>query len=157
MLLGRPLLRDVKVAHDWGCNIITIQGNGTIITITITKHLGGEVRRLKVLLCYDYHNGIIDEKENIIFATKPKLFSIGTISLLETSQSMKTIDAGIMDIDVKTNISEQGFKVQSIEKKIPNNRYEPKVAMEDKVYLAMYYKHQLGNDVVDETLVNIKA
>ncbi len=24
MLLGRPWLRDVKVAHDWGNNIITI-------------------------------------------------------------------------------------------------------------------------------------
>ncbi len=45
MLLGRPWLRDAKVAHDWGSNNITIQGNGTTKTITITKHLGGEVRR----------------------------------------------------------------------------------------------------------------
>jgi hypothetical protein len=30
MLLGRPWLRDAKVAHDWGSNIVTIQGNGTI-------------------------------------------------------------------------------------------------------------------------------
>jgi hypothetical protein len=30
MLLGRPWLRDAKVAHDWGNNIITIQGNWTI-------------------------------------------------------------------------------------------------------------------------------
>jgi hypothetical protein len=28
MLLGRPWLRDVKVAHDWGSNIVTIQGMG---------------------------------------------------------------------------------------------------------------------------------
>jgi len=28
MLLGRPWLKDAKVAHDWGSNIITIQGNG---------------------------------------------------------------------------------------------------------------------------------
>ncbi len=33
MLLGRPWLRDVKVAHDWGSNIVTIQRNGTIRTI----------------------------------------------------------------------------------------------------------------------------
>jgi hypothetical protein len=45
MLLGRPWLRDAKMAHDWGNNIITIQGNGTVKTIIITKHLGGEVRR----------------------------------------------------------------------------------------------------------------
>ncbi len=47
MLLGRPWLRDVKVAHDhWGSNIVTIQGNGTIRTIIVTKHLGGEIIRL---------------------------------------------------------------------------------------------------------------
>jgi len=69
MLLGRPWLKDVKVAHDWGSNIVTIQGNGTVRTITITKHLEGEVRRPKMLLCYDYQNGIIDEEENIMFAT----------------------------------------------------------------------------------------
>jgi hypothetical protein len=30
MLLERPWLREVKMAHDWGNNIVTIQGNGTI-------------------------------------------------------------------------------------------------------------------------------
>jgi len=30
MLLGKPWLRDAKVAHDWGSNTITIQGNQTI-------------------------------------------------------------------------------------------------------------------------------
>jgi hypothetical protein len=82
-------LKDAKVAHDWGSNIVTIQGNGTIRTIIITKHLGSEIRRPEMLLCYDYHNGIIDEEENIIFAIEPVLFSIGTISLPETIQSMK--------------------------------------------------------------------
>jgi hypothetical protein len=105
MLLGRPWLRDAKVAHERGNNTITIQGNGTIRKITITKHLGSEVRRPEVLVCYDYQNGIIDEKENIIFATKPKLFFIGTISLHKTIQFMKIADVGIMDTDVKTSIS----------------------------------------------------
>jgi hypothetical protein len=27
MLLGKPWLRDAKMAHDWGSNTITIQGN----------------------------------------------------------------------------------------------------------------------------------
>ncbi len=39
MLLGRPWLRDVKMTHDWGSNIITIQSNGIIKTIIVTKHL----------------------------------------------------------------------------------------------------------------------
>jgi len=47
-------LKDAKMAHDWGNNTITIQGNGMIKTITVTKHLGGEVRRLEMLFCYDY-------------------------------------------------------------------------------------------------------
>jgi len=67
--------------------------------------LGSEVRTFKVLLCYDYQNGITNEEEDIIFATKPKLFSIITISLPKTIKFMKTIDVGIMDIDVKTSIS----------------------------------------------------
>ncbi len=50
MLLRRPWLRHAKVTHDWGRNIVTIQGNGIVRTIIITKHLGGEVRRPKVLL-----------------------------------------------------------------------------------------------------------
>jgi hypothetical protein len=69
MLLGRPWLRDVKAAHDWGSNIVTIQGNGTVRTIIVPKHLGGEVRRLEVLLCYNYQNGITNEEKDIIFAT----------------------------------------------------------------------------------------
>ncbi len=71
MLLGRPWLKDAKVAHDWGNNIVTIQGNGKIRTITIIKHLGGEIKRPKMLLCHNYQNGITNEEEDIIFTTKP--------------------------------------------------------------------------------------
>jgi hypothetical protein len=73
--------------------------------------LGGEVRRPKVLLCYNYQNGITNEEEDSIFATKPKLFSIGTINLPKTIQFVKTTNVEIMDIDVKINILEQGFGV----------------------------------------------
>ncbi len=144
MLLGRPWLRDAKVAHDWGSNIVIIQRNGTIRTIIVTKHLGGEIRRLEVLLCYDYQNDIIDEEKDIIFATEPKNFSIGTINLPKTIQSMKTTDMGITDTNVKTNILEQGSEVQNTKEKIPSNRYEPEVTLEDKVYPKTYYKHNQG-------------
>ncbi len=66
-----------------------------------------------MLLCYNYQNGIIDEEEDIIFATKLKLFSIRTIILPETIQSMKTTNVGIMDINVKTSILKKGSKGQS--------------------------------------------
>jgi len=44
MLLGRPWLKDVKMAHDWRSNIVTIQRNGTVTTIIITKHSKGEIK-----------------------------------------------------------------------------------------------------------------
>ncbi len=65
--------------------------------------MGGEVRKLEMLLWYNYYNGIIDEKEDIIFAMEPKLFSIGIISLHETIQYVKTTNVEIIDIDVQTS------------------------------------------------------
>ncbi len=62
-----------------------------------------------------------------------------------------------MDIDVKTSILEQGFGIHSTKKKIHGNRYEPEVVSKDKVYLNMYYKHQLRSIVMDETPTKIKA
>ncbi len=87
--------------------------------------MGNEVRRPELLLCYNYQNGITNEEKDIIFATKPKLFSIGTISLPETIKFMKTIDVGIMDMNMKISISKQGYEVLNIEKKIPSKKYEP--------------------------------
>ncbi len=45
-----------------------IQGNGTIRIIMVIKHPGIKVKQPKMLLCYDYHNDITDEEEDIIFA-----------------------------------------------------------------------------------------
>ncbi len=102
-------------------------------------------------------NGITYEEDNIIFATKPKLFSMGTINLFETIQYVKTIDVEIMDTNVKTIISDQEVEVQSTKKKVDGNRYEPIVVSEDRVYSETYYNHQPRNVVVDETPTKIKA
>jgi hypothetical protein len=53
MLLGRPWLIDAKVTHDWGNNVITVQGNGTVKIISNNRKLGAETRRPQVLVCYD--------------------------------------------------------------------------------------------------------
>jgi hypothetical protein len=50
MLLGRPWLRDVKVSHNWGTNIITIQGTNIIKNIHVTKKLGVQTKRPEVLV-----------------------------------------------------------------------------------------------------------
>jgi hypothetical protein len=45
------------------------------------------------------------------------LFSIGTISLPETIQFVKTTDVEVMDNSVKTNTFKLNYGVQSIKKK----------------------------------------
>jgi len=79
MLLGRPWLRDVKMSHDWGNNIITIQGANTIRTIHVTWKLGAPTKHPEVLVYYDFHSGISDKEEDLMFATKLIFFSMGTI------------------------------------------------------------------------------
>jgi hypothetical protein len=68
-----------------------------------------------MLLCHNYQNGVTNEEEDIIFATKPELFSIGTISLSDIIQSMKTTDVEIMDTSVKTSNLKLKSKVRIIE------------------------------------------
>ncbi len=63
----------------------------------------------------------------------------------------------MMDIDVKTSISKQGFGVQNIEKKIPCKKYELEVTLEDKVYTETYYIHQPRSVAIDETLAKINS
>jgi hypothetical protein len=77
--------------------------------------LGGEVRRPKMLLCYDYQNGITDEEKDIIFATQPNLFSIRTINLLDTIQFMKTTNVEVMDVNMNSSNSKLKSGVQIIE------------------------------------------
>jgi hypothetical protein len=40
MLLGSPWFIDAKVTHDWGNNVIIVQGNETIRTTLVNKKLG---------------------------------------------------------------------------------------------------------------------
>ncbi len=58
-----------------------------------------------------------DEEKDIIFAIELKLFSIGTISLLETIQFGEIIDMEIMDISVKNSTSKLYYGVQSTKKR----------------------------------------
>ncbi len=76
--------------------------------------MGGEVRRPKVLLCYNYQNGIIDEKD-IMFVIEPELFLIGMISLLKIIQYVETTNVEIMDTSDKTSNSELKLGVQITE------------------------------------------
>jgi hypothetical protein len=50
MLLGRPWLRNACVTHDWGNNLIIIEGNGMVQIVIVTKHLDNNAKCPKVLL-----------------------------------------------------------------------------------------------------------
>ncbi len=80
ILLDRPWLRDAKISHDWGINLITNEDKGTIINIVVTKRLDGTIKH-EVLLCHDFVNGIINEDEIYFFVAELNPFSIGTIKL----------------------------------------------------------------------------
>jgi hypothetical protein len=91
MLLGRPWLRDAKVTHDWGNNVFIVQSNGVIIIILVNKKLGANTKRPQILVCYDLMEGLTYEEEDMIFEIKPKLFSIGTITLSKEMISLLSV------------------------------------------------------------------
>jgi 1-aminocyclopropane-1-carboxylate deaminase/D-cysteine desulfhydrase-like pyridoxal-dependent ACC family enzyme len=67
------------VTHDWGNNVITIQGNGIVKTILVNKKLGTKTRLPQIFVCYDLLERLTYDEEDMIFDIEPKLFSIGTI------------------------------------------------------------------------------
>ncbi len=98
MLRGQPWLHNPHVTHDWGNNLITIESNGMVQTIVVTKHSDSNTKYLEVLLCYDMMEGVTNEEEEILFATKSNLFTLGTITLLE----LKIFNATIFGAKVNT-------------------------------------------------------
>jgi len=50
--------------------MITIQGNGTIRTIAMIKHPSINMKRPKVLMCFDYQNGITYEEKDLNFISE---------------------------------------------------------------------------------------
>jgi hypothetical protein len=60
----------------------------------MTKHPGNDIKRLEVLVCYNFQQGIIDDEKDVIFTVEPKLFSIGTIVL---SEEAKILDENMIE------------------------------------------------------------
>jgi hypothetical protein len=63
-----------------------------IRTIPITKKLGVQTKKPKVLICYDFHFGIFDEEEDMMFAAKLDLISTRTIVVLAHTKLVFKID-----------------------------------------------------------------
>jgi hypothetical protein len=76
MLLKRPWLKHAKVTHDRGSNVINVQGYGIIRTILINKKLGTKTKRPQVHVYYGLLEGLIDEKEDLIFKHNQSCFQL---------------------------------------------------------------------------------
>jgi hypothetical protein len=108
MLLRRPWLKDAKVTHDWGNNVIIVQGNGTIKTISVNRKLGVKTIWPQTLVCYDLMERLADEEEDLIFETEPKLFSIGIIIL--SKETISLLNVGVSKIrSTKKSDPKQGI------------------------------------------------
>jgi len=160
MLLGKPWLKDAKVTHDWGNNVIIVRSSGTIKTISINKKLGAKMRRPQILVYYDLLEWLTYAKENLIFEIKPKLFSIGIIII--SNEIISLLNIGVLEIKIngesnpKQGTSNQGAtKVAPSTTKSEDFYVRPKISLEDKVYLETYYHHTQDDVQVDETLAKI--
>jgi len=69
-----------------------------------------------VLVFYDYHFGISDEEEDLMFTTKSRLFSIGTIvvlTLIWSDQPIKLVSVLHVKITIPTNTFKQLLEIFS--------------------------------------------
>ncbi len=101
--------------------------------------MGVETRRPQVLICYDVVEGLIDEEEDLIFMTWPKLFSISTIIISDETISLLNVRVSKIRMSEDSNL-EQGTSGQIATKVVPsitkpkNFYFISKISLEDKVY-----------------------
>ncbi len=143
-----PMVERCKSIPWLGTNTITIHGPTTVKTIPITKKLGAQTKRPKVLVCYDFHSRILDEKEDVMFVTKLDLFSIGTIKV---STHIKLVSKPIHTPNLNTTYPIPKKIVESVCVLIINLVIPPNII---KQHLPKTFFHQkVGKMIVDETLV----
>lgn len=136
------------MSHNWGNNIITIQGTNTIITIPVTKKLGAQTKQPKILICYDFHFGISDEVGDLMFATKSKLFSIGTVGIPKLAKLKQPISpfssTGLGIIEQIPNVPIEPIFVLPIQIFIPHDTFKQHV-------LETFFQHKIGEIIINET------
>ncbi len=57
-----------------------------------------ETRKPRVFICYDLLEGLTYEEEYMIFETKPKLFSIGKITI--SNEIVSLLSVGVLEIRI---------------------------------------------------------
>jgi hypothetical protein len=129
-------------------NIITIQGTNTIISILVTKKLGAITKRPKVLVCYDFHSRIFDKEEDLMFTTKPRLFSIRTIvvlTLVWSYQPIKLITS--MGFTLVEHVIIHVLLVKIV---VPHDNFQQHLSL-------TYFQPKVGEMEIDKTPTQIKV
>jgi len=144
MLLGTPWFKDAKVTHDWGNNVIIVQGNGTFITILVNRKLRIETKKPQVLICYDLLKRLTNEEEDMIFEIKLELFSISKIIILDETVSLLSVRVleiiSIEEFDPKQRtLDHRVVEVVPSIIELKDFYVKPKIPLENKVYCETYY------------------
>jgi hypothetical protein len=118
-------------------------------TILVTKKLGVQTKRPKILVCYDFHSRILDEEEDMMFATKLKLFSIRTM-VVPTHIKLVLKPIYIPNFNIIESVAKQpigpmlcvlvvnlAIPLDIVKQHLPKTFFHPKV----------------GEMIIDETLV----
>ncbi len=97
-----------------------------------------ETRKPQVLVRYDVVEGLIDEEEDLIFKTRPKLFSISTIIISNEKISFLNFRVSKIkiseDSDLEQGTSDQiATKVVTSTTKPKDFYFMSKISLEDKV------------------------
>ncbi len=105
--------------------------------------------------------GIIDE-EDLIFEIEPKLLSIGTITILDETNSFLNIGVIKITINGKSKLKkrisyQRATKVVVSTIKTTKFNVKPKTSLEDKVYLGTYYHHNQVYIEMDDTPTKIQV
>jgi hypothetical protein len=82
--------------------VIIVQGNGIVKTISVNKKLGIKTKMPQILVCYDLMEGLTNEEEDLIFETKLKLFSMGTITISDEIVSLLSVEVSKTIINGKS-------------------------------------------------------
>jgi hypothetical protein len=71
-----------------------------------------KTKKPQIFFCYDLLEGLTYEEENMIFEIEPKLFSIGTITILNETISLLSIIMSKIRINEEFDLEQRTSKVE---------------------------------------------
>jgi hypothetical protein len=84
MLLGRPCLKQAKVYHEWGNNVLTIVMKDKIVTLSTSTKFFILISKCNLDDSYDWEHGLTNKNEKCHYQTIPNLWPIGKVSFNES-------------------------------------------------------------------------